>query len=206
MPETDAHEDDVQYDLAGNPMGRRAAPAPPTAAPVPPPPYASPPAYTQPPGARPDPNAALNYASSPRDYVNAPPEAKTPGQMLLGVGVATAVGLLGAVGLEKILFTTHFNITILYILLGSVVAGTLRGFLGRGGQTTCLVALAVMIVCSGVGQLLLVRDVVTRINDSGGIATFSEMLPVVLGGLSVRHWMLVGGGIICCGYIAYKEQ
>jgi len=64
----------------------------------------------------PDPgyDPALGITPSPRrSYLveTTTPQKLTPGRLLMGLGLASAVGFLGALGIEKIAFTINFDIT-----------------------------------------------------------------------------------------------
>lgn len=181
-----------QYDLAGN-LVTSAAPKPlpaPSIAPAP----------------NRGPNAGLNYTSSPRDFVDTTPvEPLKASQVLLGVGLALVVGTLGSVGIEKILFYSHFGFPYLYLIVGAAVAGSLRWATSRGGPAMAAGAVALMLVCLGIGHVVLVNDFVSQSRAYGDAVTFSEMLPLVLGHLRSIHWIMVAGGVILAAVTANRE-
>jgi hypothetical protein len=164
-------------------------------------PQAQPPVY--------NPNAGLNYASSPADYVNATPQEKLSAAMLLkGAAIAAVVGILGAIGIEKILFYSHFGFAFLYLMLGFAVGISVRSCTGRGGVGVALTAGTIMLVCLGVSHLVYVQDILSAARASGDAdpgVTFADALPVALGHLSFIHWMFVLGSLGSCIGTAYRE-
>lgn len=157
-----------------------------------------------------NPNAGLNFASSPSDFVDTTPLPKvTPGKLLLGVGVAGAVSALGSLGIEKILFYSHFGFPFLYLILGATVSGCLRACTGRGGVPLALTAGGVMAAGMAVSHLVYVQDFLSRARvlghaDAG--VTFADALPVALGGLSFGHWLMVGGGVLISVWLSHRES
>lgn len=188
-------EGDVRYDLAGNPMPSAARPAaaPPLAPSIAPAPNRGP-------------NAGLNYRSSPRDFVDTTPvEPLKASQVLLGIGLALFVGTIGSVGIEKILFYAHFGFPYLYLIVGAAVAGSLRWATSRGGPAMAAGAAALMLVCLAIGHVVLVNDYMSQLRADGDGATFSEVLPVVMGNLTFIHWVMVAGGVILAAVTVNRE-
>lgn len=182
----------AQYDLAGN-LVTSAAPKPSPAPSIAPAPDRGP-------------NAGLNYASSPRDFVDTTSvEPLKASQVLLGVGLALLIGTIGSVGIEKILFYAHFGFPYLYLIVGAAVAGSLRWATSRGGPAMAAGAAALMLVCLGIGHVVLVNDFVSQSRADGDAVTFSEMLPLVLGHLTFIHWIMVAGGVILAAVTANRE-
>jgi len=136
------------------------------------------------------------------------PQSVRVGRRLMGLGLASAVGFLGALGIEKIAFTSNFDITILYVVLAVAVAASLRAFTGRGGVATGFIATGVMIVCLGFGHWLYVQDVLNQANAAGGLgagATDSGTFSAVMDHLNPTHWMLVLCSVIACFSFGYRE-
>lgn len=156
-----------------------------------------------------NPNAGLNYASGPANFVDTTPLPKiTPDKLLLGIGVASAAAILGSLGIEKILFYSHFGFPFLYLILGATVSGCLRACTGRGGAALALTAGAVMAVGLGISHLVYVQDVLSRARELGHAdagMTFPDALPLVLGGLSFSHWLMVAGGVGIAGWLSHRE-
>lgn len=157
-----------------------------------------------------NPNAGLNYASHPSEYRDTTPAEKlTPARLLKGIGLASLVGLLGSIGIEKILFSIHFNIAILYLLLGLAISGSLRAFTQRGGQAMALTAAGIMLVCLGIGHLLLVQDILNQMRangDSGAGTPFFDLFSSVMSQLSFAHWMFAAGGVMLCLLTSNRES
>ena len=153
-----------------------------------------------------NPNAGLNYASNPADYVNAaPPNTYKPQQMLMGVGLASVVGVIGAVGIEKLLFYGHFGLALLYIILGAAVGGCARAFTGRGGVVIATAALVVMAASLMISHLIYAQDIMTQAqasSDLPGGASLSSTFPIVMGQLKFIHWAFVAGGLFASVRIA----
>jgi len=146
-----------------------------------------------------NPNAGLNYASNPADYVNAaPPNTYQLKQMLMGIGLASVVGLIGAIGIEKLLFYSHFGLALLYLILGAAIGGCARAFTGRGGAAIAIAALVVTAACLGVSHLTYAQDIMTQAQASGDLAPGAPLLsifPVVMGQLKFIHWAFVAGSL-----------
>lgn len=163
------------------------------------------------PPARPayNPNAGLNYASSPADFVDTTPRAAlTSGMMLKGIALAGVVGTLGAVGIEKILFYSHFGFAFLYVVLGFAVAMSLRAFTGRGGQTMALTAVGVLIVCLGISHALYAQDLLSAARAAGDVGaevTFADAFSTAMGQFKFIHWILVAGSVFACLTTANRE-
>jgi len=157
-----------------------------------------------------DPNAGLNYASGPANFVDTTPLPKiTPARLLLGVGVAGAASLLGSLGIEKLLFYSHFGFPFLYLIVAATVSGCLRACTGRGGAAMAVTAGAVMAVGLGVSHLVYVQDMLGRARDLGHAdvgVSFSDALPAVLGSLSFLHWMLVAAAVVMAGVASNRES
>src|SRR5579875_608223 len=124
--------------------------------------YAPPPAQGYQPG---------NYAGRPpmRDggvfggsAVVLPPEPVNVSQMILGIAVAAVIGIIGAIITEKILFTTGFGISYLYIAIGYGVGFGLHKVIGRGGPGMATLAVGIMIFGLLVGQLVYTADMLGK--------------------------------------------
>ena len=156
-----------------------------------------------------NPNAGLNYASSPADYVNTVSVEKlTPAKIGMGIALAVVVGLLGSLGIEKILFYSHFGFVVLYVFLGAAVAMSLRSLTGRGGITMALTAAGILLVCLGVSHLVYAQDVMNQARAGGELnpgVTFSDVFPLAMGNLKSVHWIFVAGSVFVCATTAYKE-
>jgi len=157
-----------------------------------------------------NPNAGLNYASVPSDFVDTTPLPKiTPDKLLIGIGVAGAVSVLGSLGIEKILFYSHFGFPFLYLILGATVSGCLRACTGRGGAAMALTAAAVMAAGLGISHLVYAQDVLSRaraLGDAGAGMTFADVFPLAMGSLSFIHWLMVAAGVVMAGVIANRES
>jgi hypothetical protein len=188
--------------VGGKMACRRCSPALKSRLAVQPPPPPVRPAY--------NPNAGLNYASSPADYVDTTPREKlNSGMMLKGIALAGVVGALGAIGIEKILFYSHFGFAFLYVFLGFAVAMSLRAFTGRGGQTMALTAVGVLIVCLGISHALYAQDLLNAARAAGDAdagVTFADAFPIAMGQLKFVHWILVAGSVFVCLTTANRES
>ena len=175
----------------------------------------APPAPTPPAAVRYGPNPgfdpALGIAPPPRrNYVAeaaaaeaAIPQSVHTKRLLVGLAVAVGVGLLGALGIEKIAFAINYDITLLYVALAALIAFSLRGFAGRGGIGMGFLAMAVMIVSLGLAHWLYVQDIV---NKMGAGVPVSSAFPDVMGQLTGTHWMLVLCSVLAAFAFGYREQ
>ena len=143
-----------------------------------------------------------NYIAEAAAAEAAVPQSVRTGRLLMGLGLVGAVGLLGALGIEKIAFSINLDIAVLYIGLAAVVAYSLRGYAGRGGIATAFLATAVIVVSLGFAHWLFVQDVV---NKMGTGVSVSEAFPVVMSHLTGTHWMLVLCSVIACFVFGYRE-
>ena len=143
-----------------------------------------------------------NYIAEAAAAEASVPQSVHTARLLMGLGVAGAVGLLGALGIEKIAFSINYDITVLYIVLAAVVAYSLRGFTGRSGVTTAFLATAVMVASLGLAHWLFVQDFV---NKMGTNVSVSEAFPVVMSHLTGTHWMLVLCSVIACFVFGYRK-
>ena len=157
-----------------------------------------------------NPNAGLTYASGPANFVDTTPLPKiTPEKLLLGIGVAGPASFLGSLGIEKLLFYSHYGFPFLYLLVAATVSGCLRACTGRGGPAMAVTAGAVMAVGLGLSHLVYVQDVLNRARDLGHAdigTTFSDALPAVLGSLSFLHWMLVAAAVVMAAVASNRES
>ena len=140
-----------------------------------------------------------NYIAEAAAAEAAIPQSVHTKRLLMGVGVASGVGLLGALGIEKIAFTINYDIAILYIVLAALVAYSLRGLAGRGGVGVGFLAGAVMTVSLGFAHWLYVQEVVGKVGVGVSV-------PDVMSHLSGTHWMLVLCSAIAAFVFGYREQ
>ncbi len=156
-----------------------------------------------------NPNAGLSYASSPADYVDTTPREKLSAAMLLkGIAIAAVVGVLGAIGVEKVLFYSHHGFAFLYLMLGFGVGIALRSCTSRGGVGIAATAAVVMALCLVVSHLVYVQDILTEARASGNAdpgVTFADAFPFAMARLTGIHWLLVVASIGSSASTAYRE-
>ena len=149
-------------------------------------------------------------ASGPRNYMTQEPdELLTPAKVIKGIVLAGVIGVLGSLGIEKILFYTHFGLALLYLLIGGGVGISLRAFGGRGGVAMGLTAAAIMALCMGVSHFVYAQDILNAAEASGDAApgvTAAAIFPAVMANLKFIHWILVLGGIIVSFTTANQES
>lgn len=149
-------------------------------------------------------------ASGPRNYMTeVPDETLTPARVTKGIVLAAVVGVLGSIGIEKILFYSHFGFALLYLLLGAGVGASLRAFTGRGGVVMGLSAAGIMAVCMGVSHYIYAQDLLNSAWASGNAdpgMTAAAAFPAVMASLKFVHWMFVLGGIVISFMIANQES
>jgi len=146
-------------------------------------------------------NDERRYANSgPRNYMAAvPADTLTPDKIVKGIVLAGVVGVLGAIGIEKILFYSHFGFAFLYLMLGVGVALSLRAFTGCGGVAMGLTAALIMAVCMGVSHFVYAQDLLNAARASGDAdpgVTVTDAFPAAMANLKFIHWILVLGGIV----------
>ncbi len=187
--------------VGGRMACRRCSPALKSRLAAQPPPPVQPPAY--------NPNAGLSYASSPADFVDTTPQKKLSVPMLLkGAFLAAIVGVLGAIGIEKVLFYSHHGFAILYMMLGFAVGISVRACTSRGGVGVALTAGGIMLLCLGISHLVYVQDVLSAARASGDAdpgVSFADAFPLVMARLTFIHWMFVLGSLASSIGTAYRE-
>ena len=148
-------------------------------------------------------------ASGTRNYMAQMPEdTLTPSKFVMGIALAFVVGVLGAVGVEKVMFYSGHGIALLYVVLGFMVSASLWAFTRRGGQALALTATGVLLVCLAVNHLVYAQDVLNQLRASGDLGpgvTLIDVLPVALGNLKFAHWLFVLGSVITCLVTANQE-
>ena len=148
-------------------------------------------------------------ASGPRNYLaQVEEEALTPDKVVKGIVLALVVGILGAVGVEKVMFYSGHGFALLYVMLGFMVSVSLRAFTGRGGQAMALTATGVLLVCLAVSHLVYAQDVLTQLRASGDLGpgvSVMDVLPSALGNLKFVHWLFVLGSVMTCLVTANQE-
>jgi len=148
-------------------------------------------------------------ASGTRNYMaQAPDETLNPGKIVMGITLALVVGVLGAVGVEKVMFYSGYGFAFLYVVLGFMVSASLRAFTRRGGQALALTATGVLLVCLAVSHLVYAQDVLNQLRASGDLGpgvTVMDVLPAALGNLKFAHWLFVLGSVMTCLVTANQE-
>lgn len=149
-------------------------------------------------------------ASGTRNYMTeAPDETLTPAKVIKGVALAAVVGVLGSIGIEKILFYSHFGFALLYLMLGLGVGLSLKAFTGRGGAVMGLTAAAIMVVCMGVSHFVYAQDLLNSAWASGNVSpgvTAAAVFPAAMANLKFIHWIFVLGGIVVSFTTANQES
>jgi hypothetical protein len=118
---------------------------------------------------------------------------------MLGILAGLAISVIGSILIMKILFYTHFGLSILYVGLGYGIGYGLHRFTGTGGGAMPGIACLIMLAGLAVGHLVYVNDVLQTLN-AGGEATvsFGAAIPIVMSSFSFLHWICIAFGIAAC--------
>ncbi len=147
-------------------------------------------------------SSAPAYAAASGPRVSAAVAAKPDsGRLLMALGLALVIGIVGALITEKIQFYAHFDLSLLYVGIGYGIGFALHSILGRGGGGLALAACGVMLVSLFIGELFWVQDIVGLVNakeGSAGAITFAEAFPVAMSAHGIIHWVCILFGLMAC--------
>jgi hypothetical protein len=211
-----------RFDLAGNPMPDDVPPAPaPTqqshyGVSIQPGYQEEPPQqdFRQPPSVYPYPNAPrpqnkpLTYFDGKEFKFTNPPK-ETPHEALtgwlVGIGMALAIGMLGSIGVMKLVFFIGLGFVYSYVLIGAAVGGSVVYGAKKGGIVTAAIAVGIMTFCLFVAHLVYVQDVVHANPADFPDPSLSAAFPAVMDQLNTIHWILVFASIGTAGRIGYGK-
>lgn len=128
--------------------------------------------------------------------------------MLLGILLGLAIGIVGGILIEKILFYAHFGLSLLYIAMGYGIGWGIHRVTGRGGPGLAMLAVGLMIACLGVSHLVWTQDVLSearRLGDADPGVTVLEAFPIAVGHLGFMHWVCIAFGLLAC-YRGVEQQ
>lgn len=196
-----------QYDLNGNPLPAQSAPPQPVGAasgqpsrtpstygaPV----YPPTPSTPQQPAA---PRKPSTYFDGKQfRFTDEKPEdpGKTAGKLAIAGVIALLASIFGSIGIMKILSSSGFGFTLLYLALGWIV-GMILGMATPKKLAAIGVACAVLAVGLVVGHVAFVQDIMAKYPDTYGGQSVTTALPTVLGSLKGIHWLLVLLSFVAC--------
>lgn len=147
------------------------------------------------------PAPAHGEAMQEKGYYVAPTTAADPGKLALGIAVSLVIGLVSAIAIEKILFSTGVGLSLLYIFMGYGIGYGLHKLTGEGGPKMAAIAVGIMLVSLLVSHVILVQDMINReyIDQGGGIRIpLGAVFVPVLRHLGIMHWVLIAIGLYSC--------
>ena len=130
-----------------------------------------------------------------------PPERLDTGRLVLGIVAASLIGLVGAIAVEKVQFSMHFGLSLLYIFIGYGIGYGLHAVTRRGGTGMAFLAVGIMFACLLVSHLVLASDYLAVARAGGdSLPGVSPMmvLPIVLKDQNFMHWVLIAIGLYSC--------
>jgi hypothetical protein len=136
-------------------------------------------------------------------------KARREDQMNLwkGLAVGFAIGLIGCILTEKLLFYAHFGLAYLYIGIGWGIGAGIWHFTNRGGNQLASASVGVMMLSLLIAHFVLAFDVLNdaRANGIGDGLTVFDVFPQVIGMLGPMHWVCIFIGVIACFNAAHKQ-
>jgi len=166
-------------------------------------------------GSYPTPGTAGTYAPPPSGPIvdtstAALVKARREDQMNLwkGLGVGLAIGLIGCILTEKLLFYAHFGLAYLYIGIGWGIGAGIWHFTNRGGNQLASASVGVMMFSLLVAHFVLAFDLLNDARASGiappGLTVF-DVFPQVMGMLGPMHWVCILIGVVACFNAAHRQ-
>jgi len=166
-------------------------------------------------GSYPMPGTAGAYAPPPASPIvdtstAALVKARREDQMNLwkGLAVGFAIGLIGCILTEKLLFYAHFGLAYLYIGIGWGIGAGIWHFTNRGGNQLASASVGVMMLSLFIAHFVLASDVLNELRDKGMAdsgATVFDAFPVVMGMLGPMHWVCILIGVVACFNAAHRQ-
>jgi len=125
-----------------------------------------------------------------------------------GLAVGFAIGLIGCLITEKILFFAHVSIAYLYIGIGWGIGAGIWHFTNRGGNQLASASVGVMMLCLFIAHVVLAFDILNEARANGnadaGVTVF-DAFPQVMGMLTPMHWICILIGVVACFNAAHKQ-
>ena len=198
-----------QYDLTGNSL-----PQQPPAQPAPPQIY-SPGSGQQPYGAQPPPprQPPTYFDGKQFRFTNEPQvsQSQMTTQWLTGLAMALGVGILGYIGVMKLVAVAGTlpvgkGFLVLNMLVAACVGGAVRYAAGKGGMVAAGVTVPVLAVSLLAGHLAYTSDLIGRYPHALAGATVFSAFPRAMANLTFFHWMGVVGSFGVGTAVAFKEE
>ncbi len=129
------------------------------------------------------------------------PDSQDKSKLVLGIVVASLIGIVAAIAIEKITVYAHFGLSLFYIFMGYGIGWGLHRLTGRGGAGMAALAVGIMVGCLLLSHVIWAQDLLTASRsgpDGDPSLTLGDAFSFVMSNAGFMHWVLIAIGLYAC--------
>ena len=141
------------------------------------------------------------WAQSPQQVpypVQQAPVARSPGNFLLGVLLASVIGIVGSILVLKFEFYAGVSLAFLYILVGYGIGWGMWALNGKGGAKSMVSIAIIYVVSVAIGNLSFAADELAKWHAAGqllpGVTVFDVFIADIQN-LGIMGWAIIAIGL-----------